>query len=170
MLTARKRQKIQNGFRTAARWVAARRDASAISISTFWNDSRGGVALSFGLTSLALFGAVGASVDYSRASALRTAMQSALDSTALSLAEGNQSVDQALQTFNAVFVHREVQNLSVSGDASGGTGNTSIDLNASGSVDATFMGVMGISKMTLAVHSSARKFADGLRLKRCRLS
>jgi Flp pilus assembly protein TadG len=160
MLTASEQQKIRNAFRVAVLWAATRRDAFAISTSTLWNDSRGSVALSFGLTAIALLGAVGAAVDYSRASALRTAMQGALDSTALGLAKDAQSIDQAQPTFNALFVRPEVQNLSVSGDVTNNSGSTVINLSASGTVDTTFMSVMGISKLTLAVHASAVKTSD----------
>lgn len=48
-------------------------------------DSRGNVAVIFGLAVIPVFGLVGAAVDYSRANSARTALQAAADSTALML-------------------------------------------------------------------------------------
>jgi len=47
----------------------------------------GNVAITFAVLSIPIFGAAGAAVDYNRASAIRAALQSALDSTALTLAK-----------------------------------------------------------------------------------
>jgi Flp pilus assembly protein TadG len=51
----------------------------------FWSDREGNVALLFALAAIPIFGAVGAAVDYSLASAYRTDLQKALDATALAL-------------------------------------------------------------------------------------
>jgi Flp pilus assembly protein TadG len=87
-------------------------------LTRFWNNAHGGVAPLIAMAIIPLFAAVGCAVDFGRANALRTAMQGALDSTALTLAAQNgQGVDQAPQIFNASFAHPEVQNLSVKGTA-----------------------------------------------------
>jgi Flp pilus assembly protein TadG len=89
-------------------------------LARFWNNAQGGVAPLIAMAIIPLFAAVGCAVDFGRANALRTAMQGALDSTALTLAaaaQNGQGVDQAPQIFNASFVHPEVQNLSVKGTA-----------------------------------------------------
>jgi hypothetical protein len=160
MFLKSERQNIQTGLHAAVRWVATRRNALALPVSTFWTDSRGGVALSFGLTSIALFGAVGVAVDYSRASASRTAMQGALDSTVLSLAVDGQGLEQAQPTFSALFAHPEIQNLSVGGASTNSGNSASINLRASGSINTAFMSLMGVSSLTLAVQSSAVKTSD----------
>jgi Flp pilus assembly protein TadG len=51
----------------------------------FWSDRRGNVALVFALAAIPVFGAMGAAVDYSMASAYRSDIQKALDATALAL-------------------------------------------------------------------------------------
>jgi hypothetical protein len=53
----------------------------------FSRDERGAVMLMFGLSAVPIFGLVGASVDYSRASASRAQLQAAADATALALAK-----------------------------------------------------------------------------------
>jgi len=129
-------------------------------LARFWKNRRGSVAPLFAIVAVPLMGAVGAAVDYSRANAARTAMQAALDATALSLAEGAQSVDQAQPTFNALFTQPEVQNLSVSGGATNDSNATSINLTASGSVATEFMGLMGIPSLTLTARSTAVQTRD----------
>jgi len=51
----------------------------------FFKDRRGNVAQIFGLSIFPLVGIVGAAIDYSRATQVRTGMQAALDATALTL-------------------------------------------------------------------------------------
>lgn len=56
-------------------------------LARFWNNRQGGVAPMLAITIIPLIGAVGAAVDYTRASAARSAMQTSLDSTALFLSK-----------------------------------------------------------------------------------
>jgi Flp pilus assembly protein TadG len=56
-------------------------------ISAFRCDRRGNVAVIFAFAMIPLIGFVGASIDYSRANAMRTKLQDALDSTALMLSK-----------------------------------------------------------------------------------
>jgi len=58
----------------------------------FLADRCGGVAPILGLGLVPLLGALGAAVDYSRDGAIRTAMQAALDATALTLVRQNVSL------------------------------------------------------------------------------
>ena len=53
----------------------------------FLRSRDGGVAPMLALAALPLFGFVGAAVDFSRAATVRTAMQTALDATALALSK-----------------------------------------------------------------------------------
>ena len=48
--------------------------------------------MTFALASIPMIGAIGAAVDYSRANSARTAMQAALDSTALILSKDAQTL------------------------------------------------------------------------------
>jgi Flp pilus assembly protein TadG len=86
----------------------------------FLQDRRGTVAQIFGLSMFPLVGVVGAAVDYSRATQVRTGMQAALDATALSLsfdAPGmlDSDMQAAAQTiFNANFHQPNAKSVNVS--------------------------------------------------------
>ncbi len=56
-------------------------------LTRFWSDRRASVAPLLGIALIPLMGAVGAAVDYTQASAARTAFQAALDSTVLMLSK-----------------------------------------------------------------------------------
>src|SRR5262245_66414771 len=96
-----------------------------------------------------LLGAVGAAVDYSRAGAIRTAMQAALDATALTLAKQNASGDalnqSATNLFNANFVRTGVQDVQVSGSSSPASGGSTVSLSAGGAVRTHFMRIFGFA-------------------------
>src|SRR5271169_6222466 len=66
--------------------------------SRFWSDRRGNIAIIFGLAIVPVMGAIGAAVDYSVANASRTAMQAALDNTALALSKQMPLSQDALNT------------------------------------------------------------------------
>jgi Flp pilus assembly protein TadG len=53
----------------------------------FFRAQRGNITIIFALTTIPVIGFVGAAVDYSRANSARTAMQSAIDATALMLSK-----------------------------------------------------------------------------------
>lgn len=56
-------------------------------LRSFRSAKRGNVTVTFALATLPIVGFVGAAVDYSHANSVRTAMQAALDSTALMLSK-----------------------------------------------------------------------------------
>src|SRR6266508_7013407 len=139
----------------------------------FFRDRKGGVAPLLAIGIIPLVGAIGAAVDYSRANATRTAMQNALDSTALMLSKdaqgltGAQLTQKATTYFTSMFDRPEASNvqvtqqfsspqqgsfsLKVSGSATIATmfwrliGQPSLDITASGEV------VWGIKKLNLAL-------------------
>ncbi len=139
----------------------------------FIRDRRAGVAPMLALAAIPLIGAVGAAVDYSRANSARTAMQAALDATALMLSKDAQSLSteqlgsKATTYFTALFNRPEASNvqvtqqfttpqqgnfaLTVSGTATIGTmfwrliGQENVNITASGEV------VWGIKKLNLAL-------------------
>jgi len=142
-------------------------------LARFFKDRRAGVAPLLALGIVPLVGAVGAAVDYSRANSVRSAMQNALDATALMLSKDAQSLTGAQLTqkanvyFTSMFDRPEAANvqvsqqftspqqgsfsLSVSGSATVATmfwrliGQPNIDVTASGEV------VWGIKKLNLAL-------------------
>ena len=67
-------------------------------LSRFWSDRSGNIALIFGLAVIPVLGAMGAAVDYSVGNASRTAMQAALDNTALMLSKEMPLSQSALNT------------------------------------------------------------------------
>ena len=80
----------------------------------------GNVALTFGIATMPILGAIGAAVDFSHANDVKAAMQAALDSTALMLSRDAATLSNAdLQTkaqnyFLAMFVRPEATNIVVS--------------------------------------------------------
>ncbi len=84
-------------------------------ISRFASDRRASVVPLFAFALVPMLALIGAAVDYSRASATRTALQAALDATALAMAKQAMGTTtamdmspQAQQYFNAVFLHQDV--------------------------------------------------------------
>jgi Flp pilus assembly protein TadG len=116
----------------------------------------GNVTVTFSLTLLPVVGFVGAAVDYSHANSVKTAMQAALDSTALMLSKHAIGMtDTQIQTtasdyFKALFNRPEATDLSVTATFTQ-VGGSKVVLNASTNVKTDFMGVLGVSQMTIAV-------------------
>src|ERR1043166_2636993 len=104
----------------------------------FFADRRGGVAPMFALALVPIMGMVGAAIDYSRAGAARTAMQAALDATALTIAKDWQTLQpsqitpRATDLFNAVFAKAEVQGLQVTATVTNGPTGTTVSTSATG--------------------------------------
>ena len=111
----------------------------------FFADQQGGVAPLFALGLIPMIGLAGAAIDYSRASAARTAMQAMLDSTALTVAKDAQIIppDQAsaraTDLFNAAFNRPEVQSLHVAASIGSGSSGTTVTASATAFVSTTFM-------------------------------
>ena len=129
--------------------------------SGFVADQRGGVAPIFALALVPMIGLVGAAVDYSRGNAARTAMQAALDATALMLSRDAAGMDpaqvsaKATSFFNAQFNRPEVTNLQANGVLSSPQqGSFILDVTASGTVPTTFTRLLG--QQQLDISSSAQ--------------
>jgi len=126
----------------------------------FLNDRRGSTVPFFALAALPLFGLIGASIDYSRASAARSALQSAADSTSLAMSKNAASLshDQlqasASSYFSALFARPDAATptVSVSYNTSGGS---QVAVSATSSVRTLFMGVVGYSSMPIAATSTS---------------
>jgi len=136
--------------------------------ASFFRDRKGSVTPLLALGIIPLVGAVGAAVDYSRANAARTAMQGALDATALMLAQqsqqgsGSQPTQNASSYFSANFARPEVQNVQVEGTASPVSGGTSVNLTATGSLATSILTLLGFPTLHLSVNSAASAISDGL--------
>ena len=139
-----------------------------MTLRAFLKNRQGGVAPMLALAAIPLFGFVGAAIDYSRASSVRTAMQGTLDATALMLAKTLQMspntplASTATAYFNGNFARPEAQNVQVTVSQSQGSGGTSLTLKATSSVQTRFMNVMGFSVLPITVHTNVLSNADGL--------
>ncbi len=129
-------------------------------LARFFQNNDGGVAPFLALAIIPLMGFTGAAIDYSRASAARTAMQSALDATGLTLsktAQGQSTAQiqgQAQQVFNALFIRPEVQDVSVTTEfGSPQQGNFVLKVTGSGSINTLFSKVLGNSQISFSAKS-----------------
>jgi Flp pilus assembly protein TadG len=126
-------------------------------------DRRGGVAPLLALTALPLMGSVGAAVDYTRATAARAAMQTALDSTSLAIARAvarSETPPNAANLFSAIFTRTEVQGVSVASTVQSSSGGSTVTVTATGQMGAMFMRIVGIPEVTLGVTSKAFTSTD----------
>ena len=119
-------------------------------LSRLFKDRRGGVAPLLALAIVPLVGTVGAAIDYSRANAVRTAMQNALDSTALMLSRdaqnlnGVQLAEKATAYFNSMFNRPEAGNVQVTPEfSSPQQGSFTLKLNGSATISTIFWRLMG---------------------------
>jgi Flp pilus assembly protein TadG len=126
----------------------------------FLRSSHGNVAMMFGLLLVPLIAIVGSAIDYSRAASDRTKMQTALDTTALMLSREASSLapaqiqQKARDYFMALMGTTEVDNFNVTITYTA-SGQSQIAMSASGSVDTTFMGVVGVQHMPIATSTTA---------------
>lgn len=114
--------------------------------------NNGNIAIVFALASLPVVGTVGFAVDYSHANSVKTAMQAALDSTALMLAKDAATVTSGtLQTnatnyFKALFNRPEAQNVVVTATYSE-SGGSKVVVNGSATVPTAFLGIIGYNNI-----------------------
>jgi Flp pilus assembly protein TadG len=113
-------------------------------------DRKGGVAPLLALAIIPIVGAVGAAVDYSRANLVRTAMQNALDSSALMLSKDAQTLSsgqldqKASSYFNAMFHRPEASNVQVTQQLSTPVqGTFNLKITGTATVSTMFWRVLG---------------------------
>jgi Flp pilus assembly protein TadG len=126
----------------------------------FWRNREAGVAPMLALAALPLFGFCGAAIDFSRAASVRTAMQAALDSTALMLSKDAQNLSandltlKATNYFKAQFVRPELKNLQITETFNTPQdGSFSLKMTATGVVNTIFTSLVGQSQITLSVNT-----------------
>jgi Flp pilus assembly protein TadG len=124
-----------------------------------WNRDAG-VAPIMALAALPLFGMVGAAVDYSRAASARTAMQAALDASALMLSKDAQTLStanltqKASEDFKTIFNRPEAYNIQVDSQfTQPAQGTFTLKLTASATVNTMFSRLLGASTISLSASS-----------------
>lgn len=127
--------------------------------------------MTFGLAIVPLVGFVGAAVDYTRANTARTAMQAALDSTALMLSKDAAVMTKAqLETkatsyFNGMFDHPEAKNPTVTANyTTNAQGVQAVDLNAAATVPTEFIRILGYTAIPINTTTTAKWGATRLRV------
>jgi Flp pilus assembly protein TadG len=129
----------------------------------------GNVAIIFALVTLPIIAAVGFAVDYSRANAVKVALQQALDATALMISkEATTDTADQLQTnaakyFAAMFTASDAQNVSISATYTT-TGGTSLVVTGSAQVPTTLLGVIGYNTLTVDTSATVKWGSNRLRV------
>src|SRR5689334_22963537 len=125
--------------------------------SRFLRNRNGSASPMLALAALPLLSFVGAAVDYSRAASARTAMQAALDASALMLSKDAQTLTSADLTqkagddFRALFTRPEAYDIQVTPQFSQpAQGNFTLKITASAKVDTTFTKLLGQSTISLS--------------------
>ena len=125
--------------------------------------------MTFALCAIPMIGFVGAAIDYSQANSVKADMQTALDSTALMLANeaatdsAGQLQADALKYFNALFNRPEAKNIQISATYSA-NGGSSISVNGSVSLPTNFVQLIGYSNFTISGSSTTRWNSSRLRV------
>jgi Flp pilus assembly protein TadG len=126
----------------------------------FLDDRSASVVPLLALAAIPVVGLIGASVDYSRAAAVQTAMQAAVDSTSLAMAKSAASLNAGqLQTnaqayFNALFTRTDAATPTVAVNYTT-SGGSQVLVTASSSVNTMFMGIMGFSQLPVFASSTS---------------
>lgn len=127
-----------------------------------FRDAQGGnVAVMFGIAIVPILGFVGAAVDYARVNNARTAMQTALDTTALMISRDasglttDQISQRAQDYFNALYKHPEALNVAVTAGYSKSTSQGSkVVLTGSATMKTDFMKVVGYPNLDFGASST----------------
>jgi Flp pilus assembly protein TadG len=130
----------------------------------FAGANQGNIAVLFGIAAVPILTFVGAAIDYTRAAAARTAMQTALDSTALMLAKD--LTDGTIKTtdiaakaqayFTALYNNPDAKSVTINATytANSGQGST-IQVTGSGNVTTDFMKVAGFPSINFNTSSTS---------------
>jgi Flp pilus assembly protein TadG len=123
----------------------------------FAGNCHGGAAPMLAIAALPLFGFVGVAVDFSRAASARTAMQGALDASALMLAKDAQNMatgdiaQKADDYFTTMFKRPEATNVKLTTQfAQPQQGSFSLTMTGSAQVDTMFSKMLGQSTINLS--------------------
>jgi Flp pilus assembly protein TadG len=130
-------------------------------LRAFRTANGGNVMITFALATVPVIGFVGAAVDYSRANSDKTAMQAAIDATALMLSKTASKLTEdeikakASDYFHAQFHRTDVQNIKITPVYTTSNGYQ-IVLTGTGTVPTTFTKLVGLSTVNIDVTSTVR--------------
>lgn len=138
-------------------------DRTRCLIGRFAHDRRGNIAVIFAFAIMPILGLVGAAVDYSRASNARTAMQAALDTTALMISKDASGMTSAQVTtkaqayFAALYKHSAALNVAVTAVYTPPTSSAAanIAMTGSGRVNTSFMKLAGFPTIDFKTAATA---------------
>jgi Mg-chelatase subunit ChlD len=127
----------------------------------FFQDRRANVLPLFSIAMVPVIGFMGAAVDYSRMLATRTAMQNALDATALYMSKevglapftAAQITEKADNYFRAQFNRPEAKALAIAASLASNAGMFTLKMSASAKVDMTFARVIGQTEVPIGSSS-----------------
>jgi Flp pilus assembly protein TadG len=138
-------------------------------LAAFCGARGGNVALMFAVAAVPIIVSVGFAVDYSRANSAKTAMQDALDATALMLSKQAPTLsNDQLQTlaqsyFNSLFARPGVSNIVIAASYST-AGGSSVTVNGSAEVPTSFLSVLGYKDLAVDTSSTVRWGSSRLRV------
>jgi len=125
----------------------------------------------FAAALLPLMAFIGAAIDYSRAVNARSAMQAAIDSTALMISKDAASLSaeqisaKATQYFNALFNRPETTGITLTTTYTANTGSGStLQIAGSGTIATEFMKMVGYPTLSLNVNSTTTWGSSKLRV------
>jgi Flp pilus assembly protein TadG len=133
--------------------------------------SRGNITVTFALTLIPVVALMGAAVDYTRAAAIKTAMQAALDSTSLAMAaQATSSTAANLQAsglayFSAMFKRKDATGLIFGITYSTSTSGPKVVVTASASVKTMFMNLPGFGIVSIPINGSSTAAWGNARLR-----
>ena len=136
------------------------------SLREFRAANRANVTVTFALATIPIIGAVGAAVDYSHVNSDRTAMQNAVDATALMLSKSysgsslstsqinSQMATQAPIIFKGLYTRPEVTNIVVTPTYTSGA-NQQVVVTASGTVKSSFVSLLSSTLANINIGASS---------------
>ena len=142
--------------------VMARLDSLLRKAKSLRSSRDGSVLMTFALALLPIFGFIGAAVDYSRANAARSAMQSALDSMVLMLSKEaaglnpTQLQDKATTYFNALLNRPELKNVSVTAPTYTTANGSQLTITANATIKADFVSMFGVNELHISSSTQVR--------------
>lgn len=129
----------------------------------FRRADQGNIAVMFSIAILPILGLVGAAIDYSRVNNARTAMQAAIDATALMISKeaagltAAQVTSKAQAYFAAMYKHPEATGVSVTATYTPNTGSgATVVISGSGSMATDFMKVAGYPSLSFGSSATTR--------------